>query len=248
MQLNRTINEQSNHFIQSPLPHEENLNNGGVFITFEGSEGCGKSTQITRLAELFQKSHGASSPREVLLLREPGGTGVGEQIRSILQYAPESVAMAPETELLLFAASRAQLVREIIRPALSRGAIVLCDRFFDSTTVYQGVARALNQEEVTWMNQFATGRTLPNITILLDLEVAIGRKRMASRNANSSTMPDRIEQESEVFFEAIRRGYLNLAEQEPDRIIVIDASGSADEVTEKILFHLKKRTQGLFEV
>ncbi|OHE77510.1 MAG: dTMP kinase [Verrucomicrobia bacterium RIFCSPHIGHO2_12_FULL_41_10] len=218
------------------------MNNGGFFITFEGSEGCGKSTQIARLAEFFQKGNVTSPSREVLLLREPGGTGVGEQIRSILQYAPESAAMAPETELLLFAASRAQLVREIIRPALSRGAIVLCDRFLDSTTVYQGVARALNQEEVTWMNQFATGGTLPNITILLDLEVAIGRKRMVSRNANSSTMPDRIEQESEVFFEAIRHGYLTLAEQEPDRIIVIDASGSADEVTEKILSKLKALT------
>ena len=115
----------------------------GFFITFEGSEGCGKSTQMKLLAEALDKNN-PFSPREVVVIREPGGTPIGEEIRSLLQYDEAASAMTPEAELLLFAASRAQLVREVIRPALARGAIVLCDRFFDSTTVYQGVARALN--------------------------------------------------------------------------------------------------------
>ena len=219
----------------------------GLFITLEGSEGCGKSTQIARLAEFLRKENSTStSPQEVVLLREPGGTAIGEQIRPILQHAPESAAMTPETELLLFAASRAQLVREVIRPALDRGAIVICDRFFDSTTVYQGVARALHKEIVAQINSLAVGDTLPDVTILLDLEVSVGLERMAQRNKKNSLASDRIEQESEVFFDAVRHGYLELAEQHPDRFITIDASQSAEIVTEQILSHLKKHIHGLF--
>ena len=210
----------------------------GFFITFEGSEGCGKSTQIARLAETL-KNRG-SQPREVVVLREPGGTPLGEKIRSLLQYDEVSFAMAPETELLLFAASRAQLVQEIIRPALARGAVVLCDRFLDSTTVYQGVARALKKNDVATINHFATGGVLPDVTILLDLENSIGRERMAARNVKDAVV-DRMEQEPEAFYEAVRRGYLELASQELDRFIIVDASQKPETITQEIISKLNKK-------
>ncbi|HEV2096280.1 MAG TPA: dTMP kinase, partial [Chthoniobacterales bacterium] len=128
----------------------------GAFITFEGSEGCGKSTQVERLAARIDKSGG-----RVLVTREPGGTPIGEKIRDLLQFAPESAMMAPQTELLLFEASRSQLVREVIAPALAEGTIVISDRFFDSTTVYQGAARRLDARAVSSLNLFAAGATLP---------------------------------------------------------------------------------------
>ena len=136
----------------------------GWFITFEGSEGCGKSTQIRRLSGFLQ-----SMGREVLTIREPGGTPIGESIRQLLQHDASAKNMTADAELLLFAASRAQLVREVIRPALRKGAIVLCDRFLDSTTVYQGVARALDSRNVAAINDFAVSGTLPDLTLLLDL-------------------------------------------------------------------------------
>lgn len=202
----------------------------GIFITFEGSEGCGKSTQIARLAEALSKEN---SSYEVVLVREPGGTPLGEGIRQLLQHADPSVNIAPEAELLLFAASRAQLVREVIQPALERGAIVLCDRFFDSTTVYQGVARALDSKQVNMINHFSVGGIIPDITFLLDMEASEGRKRMEERNA-SSAIVDRMEQEPETFYEAVRHGYLALAKKEPERIIIIDAAQPMDEVAQQI--------------
>ena len=216
-----------------------NLASQGLFITFEGSEGCGKSTQIALLAEQLRAKYPA---REILLLREPGGTALGEQVRHLLQYAPDVKEMTPEAELLLFAASRAQLVREVIRPALARGAVVLCDRFLDSTTVYQGVARALNPQEVAAINHFATGGLLPDVTILLDLEVSLGRERMKERNKKVTTV-DRMEQEAESFYEAVRQGYLALVAQEPKRWVVIDAAGAPAEVSDQVMICLKKRTQ-----
>jgi dTMP kinase len=208
-----------------------------LFITFEGSEGCGKSTQIAALAKYLRQKH---DEREVVVLREPGGTSLGEKIRHLLKYENEGVSIAAEAELLLFAASRAQLVREIIRPALQRGAIVLCDRFLDSTIAYQGAARALNLEDVAMINRFATGGLLPDTTILLDLEVAVGRARMMERNKKSTTL-DRMEQEPEAFYEAVRYGYLKLATAEPERWIVIDASQKSEQVTQKIILQLKKK-------
>ena len=203
----------------------------GLFITFEGSEGCGKSTQIARLAQLLrEKNH----DREVVILREPGGTALGEEMRRLLQHADQSIKIMPEAELLLFAASRAQLVREVIQPALQRDAIVLCDRFFDSTTVYQGVARALDPKEVEVINRFSAGGVVPDVTFLLDMEAAQGRERMKQRNAGSSIV-DRMEQEPEAFYEAVRNGYLDLAKKEPGRIVVIDATQSKEKVTEQIL-------------
>ena len=208
-----------------------------LFITFEGSEGCGKSTQLAALAKYLRQKH---DEREVVLLREPGGTSLGEKIRHLLKHEDPGVSISAEAELLLFAASRAQLVREIIHPALQRGAIVLCDRFLDSTIAYQGAARALNLEDVAMINRFATGGLLPDVTILLDLEVAVGRTRMMERNKKSTTL-DRMEQEPESFYEAVRQEYLNLAATEPDRWIVIDGSSNSQEVFQRIITQLFPR-------
>jgi dTMP kinase len=148
----------------------------GLFITFEGSEGCGKSTQVKRLAAQLER---AGLP--VLLTREPGGTPIGEKIRELLQFAPESAAMRPKTELLLFEASRSQLVGEVIEPALARGELVIADRFFDSTTVYQGAARQLDPNIVEQLNAFAIGECRPDLTFILDVDVATARARMLRR-------------------------------------------------------------------
>jgi dTMP kinase len=206
----------------------------GLFITFEGSEGCGKSTQIRRMAEFL-----GSLGNEVVVLREPGATPIGESIRNLLQYDAAASAMTPEAELLLFAASRAQLVREIIRPALTQGAVVLCDRFLDSTTVYQGVARDLDSGEVSRINDFAVGGTLPDLTLLLDLDAAEGRRRAATRNGPA----DRMEQERESFYEAVRQGYLKLAAENAGRFAVIDASSDEERVESAIKKVLLERFQ-----
>ncbi|MCK9589402.1 MAG: dTMP kinase [Terrimicrobiaceae bacterium] len=197
----------------------------GLFLTFEGSEGCGKSTQIRLLAETLR-----SRGRDPLLVREPGGTPSGEVIRHLLQHAPEGEALTSEAELLLFAASRAQLVREVIRPALSAGRIVISDRFLDSTTVYQGVARKIPPEVTARINAFAVGVCLPDMTFLLDLDRATALARMGGRNQDA----DRIERESEDFFKAVRRGYLELAARETHRIHVLDASRSPAEIAARI--------------
>ena len=197
----------------------------GLFITFEGSEACGKSTQIKMLAESLRKSG-----HEPLLLREPGGTVAGEAIRHLLQHAPEGEALTPEAELLLFAASRAQLVREKIRPALAAGRIVICDRFLDSTTVYQGVARRIPATDTARINAFAVGECLPDITFLLDLDHETSVARMQSANRKL----DRIERESGDFFQAVRNGYLSLANENTDRIVLLTASQPAIEIAAMI--------------
>jgi dTMP kinase len=205
--------------------------NNGIFITFEGSEGCGKSTQITLLAERLRQEY---PNREIVLLREPGGTALGERLRRLLQDTDPAMKIVPQAELLLFSASRAQLVHEVIQPALERGAIVLCDRFVDSTTVYQGVARTLDFQQVQAINHFSVGGIIPDKTFLLDMQVAQARDRMRQRNAQSSVI-DRMEQEPETFYEAVRHGYLALAKKEPERIVVIDAAQPMEQVTEEIL-------------
>src|ERR1700737_4364773 len=150
------------------------------FITFEGSEGCGKSTQTQRLAARLEK---LGIP--FLITREPGGTPIGESIRDLLQFAPQSAGMTPETELLLFEASRSQLVREVIKPALESGKCVIADRFFDSTTVYQGVARKLDRKVVRQLNAFAVGDCVPDITFLLDVDLTTGRRRIKGRRGRA---------------------------------------------------------------
>jgi dTMP kinase len=200
----------------------------GVFITFEGSEGCGKSTQVKRLASRLEQAG-----LRVLITREPGGTAIGEKIRDLLQFAPESFAMTPETELLLFEASRSQLVRETIRPALEQGSVVISDRFLDSTTVYQGVARNLEPAVVGTLNDFAVGTDRPDLTIILDVDAATARGRMLRRVRPVQAL-DRMEQQPPEFYERVREGYRDLAQREPARIRLLDGSHSPDEVESEI--------------
>ena len=205
----------------------------GRFISFEGSEGCGKSTQIKRLCERLQ-----GIGHEVLLTREPGGTELGECIRDLLQHAPEGENMTSESELLLFAASRAQLVRRVIKPKINAGAYVLADRFHDSTTIYQGIARGLGDEIVSVMNNFAVGDCLPDCTFLLDISVVEGRERIRARSGGQE---DRMEREPDSFFEKVRVGYLELANNNPERFVLLDASKPADELELEIWDNLNKK-------
>jgi len=205
----------------------------GFFITFEGSEACGKSTQIRLLTQRLTERN-----FRVSLTREPGGTPIGEEIRHLLQFSPSNTAMTPEAELLLFTASRAQLVREVILPFLRDGVTVIADRFFDSTTVYQGVARAIDPAKVKLINEFAVGDCRPNLTFVLDLDCEEARLRMAAR-ANPGDAKDRMEQEPIAFYEAVRQGYLDLAQTEPERVKVIDGSGSIQEVHQLVWEHVE---------
>src|SRR5256714_14041124 len=200
----------------------------GAFITFEGSEGCGKSTQVKRLAARLEH---AGVP--TLVTREPGGTAIGEKIRDLLQFAPESFAMTPETEVLLFEASRAQLVRETIQPALDQGTVVISDRFFDSTTVYQGVARKLSPDIVATLNAFAVGHARPDVTFILDIDVETARARML-RRVRPVAVKDRIGEEPDEFFESGCPGDCGLGEGGAGRFIVIDSGASPDAVEQKI--------------
>src|SRR5216110_836809 len=191
------------------------------FITFEGSEGCGKSTHVQMLA-----THLEILRVPFLITREPGGTAIGESIRELLQFAPQSAAMAPETELLLFEASRSQLVREVIEPALERGMCVIADRFFDSTTVYQGAARKLDPEMIERLNGFAVSDCVPDITFVLDVDAATAESRMRHEPRKA----DRMEQQPTEFYERVREGYRQLAAHEPKRIVLINGSREQDEI------------------
>jgi dTMP kinase len=205
------------------------------FITFEGSEGCGKSTQVQRLAARLERS---DVPH--LVTREPGGTPIGETIRELLQFASHNSGMTPETELLLFEASRSQLVREVVKPALERGMCVIADRFFDSTTVYQGVARKLDREMVERLNSFAVGDCIPNVSFVLDIDAASAKLRM-----QKPRRPDRMEQEPDEFYERVREAYRELAVCEPNRVVLIDGSRNADEIENEIWTTLRSRFPSL---
>jgi dTMP kinase len=194
------------------------------FISFEGSEGCGKSTQVKRLAARFERS---GIP--FLVTREPGGTPIGESIRELLQFVPHNAGMTPETELLLFEASRSQLVREIIKPALKRTVCVIADRFFDSTTAYQGAARKLDRQIVEQLNTFAIGDCIPEITFVLDIDAETARSRM-----QQPRRADRMEQQPAEFYEQVRQAYRELAAREPNRIVLIDGSRDADKIEKEI--------------
>ena len=195
------------------------------FITLEGSEGSGKSTQADRLSERLKR---CGLP--FILTREPGGTPIGETIRELLQFAPHNSTMTAEAELLLFEASRSQLVREVIKPALGRGMCVIADRFFDSTSVYQGAARKLDREIIERVNAFVVGDCVPDITFVLDVNAATAESRM-QREARKA---DRMEQQPAEFYERVREGYRQLAKHEPKRIVMIDGSGDVDEIEEQI--------------
>lgn len=189
------------------------------FITFEGIEGSGKSTQLARVADALR-----AQGRTVTVSREPGGTALGDAIRALL-LDPRSQGMTPTTEILLYAAARAQHVVEVIQPALARGEIVLVDRFIDSTRAYQGAARAIAPEIVQALEQIATGGLLPDRTLVFDLPVTIGLQRVSVRGAQ-----DRLERETVDFHERVRQGYLALARAEPQRVVVVDAAREADAV------------------
>jgi dTMP kinase len=201
----------------------------GLFITFEGTEGCGKSTQV----ELLARRLGALGHR-VRTLREPGGTPIGEEIRHTLKHSRSNEAMTAEAELLLMNASRAQLVREVIRPALAGGEIVLCDRFYDSTTAYQGHGRQLDLKMVQAVIDIAVGETRPGLTLLLAVSHEISELRRAMRQATLPFMRDRIEEGDREFFARVEDGFQAIAAAHPDRVRVVDGSAPVDVICEKI--------------
>lgn len=202
----------------------------GVLITFEGIEGCGKSTQAGRL-KAFLEGEG----REVVTTREPGGTGLGERVRDILLQSGD-MDISPLSELLLYAACRTQIIEEVIRPALADGSVVICDRFTDSTVAYQGYGRGIALETVLAINGQAVGDIAPALTLLLDCEPEVGLDRAWSRIKEvSGAQEDRFEREDLDFHRSVRDGYLEIARREPGRMKVIDGSRSVEEIHKEIV-------------
>lgn len=191
----------------------------GFFITFEGIEGCGKSTQVRLLSEALNLEGFPCIPT-----REPGGTYIGSKIREIL-LNPDHKGIAPQTELLLYAADRAQHIIELIKPALNDGKVVICDRFTDATVAYQGFGRRLDSSLINKLNEIASQGLRPGLTILLDCPVKIGIQRALERNSkNKDIKDDRFEQEAMEFHDMVRNGYLAIAKAEPERVKVVDAT------------------------
>ena len=200
----------------------------GKFITFEGGEGCGKSTQVKRLKEALEKTG-----VEVLLTREPGGTWLSEEIRHLIKDQTTD-APCDRSELLLFLAARAQLVKNVIRPALEAGKWVVSDRFSDSTIAYQGYGRGLPLDILKDMNNFACEGLKPDLTLLLDVTPETPHARMHQREEATNTTSDRIELAGDEFHRRLRRGFAELAKVCPERIVTIDANGTVDEVWENV--------------
>ncbi len=194
-----------------------------LFVTFEGPDGSGKTTQIKLLA-----GHLQALGYDVLVTREPGGTSIGDQIRVVL-HDVKNVEMACETEFLLYSASRAQLVRQVIKPHLVRGGVVLCDRFADSSMAYQGYGRELDLAAVRLITQFATEGLVPDLTVYLDLPVEVGIERKQVAHAAQAGEWNRLDQQSVDFHRRVRQGYLQMAQADPDRWLVIDAAQSIDD-------------------
>jgi dTMP kinase len=219
--------------------------NRGRFITIEGLDGCGKSTQLGRLAEALR-----SSGREVVLTREPGGTPIGEKIRSVLLHSG-TLGLSPWAELALMFAARAQHLDELILPALEAGKLVLCDRFTDSSEAYQGGGRKLGSEPVLELHRTLCRGVQPDLTILMDSEVSASVSRARQRNreraqrqADAGRRQDdenRFEQESRAFFERVHAKYLDIAQREPQRVVVVDARRPPDVVFPEILAAVKAR-------
>ena len=203
-----------------------------MFITFEGIEGSGKSTQLRRLAERLPGA---------LITKEPGGTPLADRIRAIL--LDSSSHLDPIAELFLFAASRRQHVIEVIKPALNRGAVVLCDRFTDSTLAYQGFGRLINLDQLRALNAWATDSLTPTLTLLFDLQEEVGLTRARSRNAGAVQDEGRFEAEDLRFHRRVREGYRTLALAEPERFAVIDGDGEADDVFSRVVAEVRKRTE-----
>lgn len=203
----------------------------GVFIAFEGIEGCGKTTQIRLLCD-YLKARGL----DVVLTREPGGTAIGDKIRALLLDA-QHAGMSPITELLLYEAARNQHIEEVIRPALAAGRIVLCDRYADATTAYQGAARRIDPKFVSEVHRIATGGLMPKLMILLDLSPEEGLKRAMERNSceEIAGRQDRFEREEMSFHRRVREGYLAIARAEPGRVVVVDAAQGIDVIQRNIV-------------
>ena len=201
----------------------------GVFITFEGIEGCGKSTQIERLAKRLAKEG-----RSIVQLREPGGTDIGEEIRETVKHPPGDAPISPETELLLMNASRAQLVQQVVRPALAKGSVVLCDRFYDSTLAYQGYGRGLDLAKVQNAIDLAVGGTKPNITLLLDIPLEVSAGRVAKRQRESDETSDQFDRSGDLFFKRVLDGFHALAKAESQRIRTINANQPPASVSDEI--------------
>ena len=202
----------------------------GFFITFEGVEGSGKTTQITRLADWLREQG-----RTVLVSRDPGGTEIGTKIRGIL-LDPDNVGICDRTELLLYEADRAQHVVEKIEPALARGEVVLCDRYVHSTLAYQGYGRGIPQADIRWLNDYATRGLMPDLVLLLDLDPVVGLFR-----ATAAGDPDRLEREAMSFHAKVRAGFLVLAAAEPERFVIVAGDEPTDRVTASIREHVAKR-------
>jgi dTMP kinase len=191
-----------------------------LFITFEGPDGSGKTTQIELLAE-----HLRELGHDVLITREPGSTSIGDQIRAIL-HDVRNLEMTRETEFLLYSASRAQIVRQVLRPHLARGGTILCDRFADSSMAYQGYGRELDLEAIGFITQFATGGLVPQLTIYLDLPVEVGIERKQAAHVAQAGEWNRLDQQTLDFHRRVRQGYLKMAQAEPARWLVVDAMQS----------------------
>jgi len=207
-------------------PYDQARMKKGLFITFEGIDGCGKSTQISLLKEKF-----SSENKEFIEVREPGGTRVGEKIRNIL-LDRKNDSMTRMAELLLFEAARAQITEEVIIPAIGNGVNVICDRFYDSTTAYQGYANKMGRDLTDFLNLKATSETSPDITFLLDIDPQLAWKRRLGRGEE-----DRIEMLGLSYQEEVRTGYLELAKSE-ERIVIIDASRDPEVIHEEIVKHI----------
>ncbi len=205
----------------------------GKFITFEGGEGCGKSTQVERL-KVALKTVGI----EAVFTREPGGTLIGEEIRRLIKDQ-ENDPPCDASELLLFLAARAQLVKEVIRPALERGVWVVSDRFSDSTFAYQGYGRGIDLELLNKVNGFACEGLKPDLTIFIDVKSEVAKMRRHNREQTTNTKADRIEKAGEEFHRRLREGFLTLAKNEPRRIVVVDGNGTEEEVWGEVWKTLK---------
>ncbi len=201
-----------------------------MFITLEGIEGSGKSTQVSKLAERIPNA---------IVTKEPGGTPTADRIRAILLDTRNTIE--PVAEVLLFAASRRQHVMEVIRPALAAGRVVLCDRFTDATLAYQGFGRLLDLDRLRWLNDWATDGLHPDLTLIFDLPEETGLARARSRNATLPVDEGRFETEDIRFFRRVREGYLTLAAAEPKRYAVIDAAGTPEDVFQKTIATLRER-------
>jgi len=211
-----------------------------VFITFEGPEGSGKSTQIQRVGAWM-----GEQGRECVVTKEPGGTPIGDRVRAILLDSA-AAGMDAMTELLLYAASRRQHVVEVIRPACERGVPVLCDRYTDATLAYQGYGRLLDLDRLQTLNRWATDGLAPDLTLLLDIDEEAGLTRAHARNAEMTVDEGRFEAEDLRFHRRVREGYLTMAAAEPRRFAIVDGSGSIDEVFERTLETLRARAPQLF--